>query len=60
HGQYIAEILYTLKIKQYAIENNKSACPKNNTKRAVHEKTRPIAFPIVWPQTVDCGEYARS
>jgi hypothetical protein len=32
HCQYIAEILYALEIKQYAIENNKSACPKNNAK----------------------------
>jgi hypothetical protein len=31
HCQYVAEILNALEIKQYAIENDKSTRPENNT-----------------------------
>jgi hypothetical protein len=59
HCQDVTEILYTLKIKQYAIENYKNAYPKNNTNYAVHENTYPAVFFIVRPQTVDGGKYSR-
>jgi hypothetical protein len=53
HCQYGAEILYTLKIKQHAIENNKSACPKSNTNCTVHGNTRQAVSFIACPQTID-------
>jgi len=55
HCQYVAEILYALKIKQYTIENNKSACPKNKSERTVHKKAGPVVFSVSGPHTVDCG-----
>jgi hypothetical protein len=48
-----------LKIKQYAIKNNKNAYPKNDTDCTVHENTRPVVSFIARPQTVDRGKYAR-
>jgi hypothetical protein len=38
-----------LKIKQYAIENNKNAYPENNTNCAVHENTHPAVSFIARP-----------
>jgi len=49
HCQYAAKILYTLKIEQYAIENNKNAYPEKNTNRAVHENTHPAVSFIASP-----------